>query len=257
MYSQVRPAAHGILPPGIPAALAVYAAILAAAMNSGCVSTGPGTDAASREAANKAWAAGRRAAEAEVAEERALVQKRIDAAVQQGRAQGDAAAVERIEAERVAAEKAAAARDAAALTAFTSELAKTPVLGDRELRTDKGRTLEARHLVEMIQAQLGNLECKLLISVPLQAIPRVQSYGEQKVLLTMSSGFNESFLENIQKLSILDALNLLDKLYGFSAWISGDTKTICLGFDAQPPASHPTMKIDLYFSEREFRERVR
>ncbi|MDA1086353.1 MAG: hypothetical protein O2901_04970 [Verrucomicrobia bacterium] len=253
------------------AALAVYAAILAAAMSSGCVSTGPVTDVASREAASKAWEAGRRAAEADCAEERALyakeralyakeralVPKRIDAALQQGRVQGDAAAVKRIEAEQLAAEKAAAARDAAALTAFMSTLAETPVLGDRKLRTDKGRTLEARHLVDMIQTQLEKLECELVLSVPLQAMPRVQDYGEQKILLTMSSEFNESFFENIEKLSILDALNLLNKLYGFSAWISGDKTTICLGFAVHPPSSHPNTKIDLYFSEREFRERVR
>ena len=237
-------------------------------MAAGCVTTEPPDEnapiftmeemvSANQKAAANAWAAGRRAAEADFAAERARVQEKIDKAVEQGRKEGDAAAVERLAAEKVAAEQEAAAKAAATVEACKALFAKTPLFGDRKLRSDTGRSMEARQLVDMIHAQLDGIGYKLVLSVPYKATKVVNNYDRQKVLLLMSTNFNEAFVERIQKLSILDALNLLNKLYGFSAWVAHDAKVVWLGFAAHPPGAHRNTKMDLYFSEKEFLERVR
>lgn len=213
--------------------------------------------AATQKAAKNAWAAGKRAAEADFAKERALVDKKIGQAVQRGRVEGNAIAAERIAAEKAAAEEAAAAKAAATASVVTKLFAKTPLLGERKLRSDKGRALESGQLVDMIYAQLDTIGYKLIISVPYKATKAVRNYDRQKVLLLMSSQFNESFVEHVQDMSVMDALNLLNKLYGFSAWFAHDEKIVWLGFPADPPTPLPNSKVDLYFNEKEFMSRVK
>jgi len=245
----------------------LFIALLGALCLSGCITTGPPGEnepmftmeekvRGERIAARNAWAAGKRAAEAGIAEERKLVDKRIEEAVERGRKEGDAIAVERIAAEQAAAEKAAAEKAAAKVAAVKELFARTPLFGERKLRSDKGRALAANQLVEMLYAQLRSLDCTLVISVPHKANKAVRAYDQQKILLLMSSEFNEAFVERIQKMSIMDGLNLLNKLYGFSAWFAHDGKTVWLGFPATPPTPRDNTKVDLYFSEKEFMQRV-
>jgi hypothetical protein len=111
--------------------------------------------------------------------------------------------------------------------------------------------------MDMLHAQLETLGYKLIVAVPHKATKAVNNYDKQKILLTMSTEFNEAFVERIQKMSIMDGLNLLNKLYGFSAWFAHDANIVWLGFPASPPTPLPNSKVDLYFNEREFMDRVR
>ena len=248
--------------------VALLCAALAIAAGPGCTATGPVEEnaplftmeemvSATQKAAQNAWAAGKRVAEAEFAKERKLIDMKIEKAVQRGRVEGDAQAVERIEAERIEAEKATAAKAAEIVAARQKLFTTTPLFGERKLRTDKNRTISAGQLVEVLHAQLGALGYRFAVSVPYKETKAIRNYDQQKILLMMSSEFNEAFWENLQKMSVMDGLNMLNKLYGFSAWFAHDAKAVWVGLPASPPTPLPNTRIELYFNEKEFMGRVK
>lgn len=140
----------------------------------------------------------------------------------------------------------------AAVSELTVTARREQLFGDRKLVADKAPKVTATQMLELVVAHLEHLGYDVKLTVPFKELNTLNVFGEQKVYLAMSPAFREDFVTHLQGMSVYDAMHLLNKLYGLTAWVGHGDKCVWLGFAAAPPDPVPNTKIDLYFDERRF-----
>jgi hypothetical protein len=209
---------------------------------------------AAQQAAAKRIVAERQDYERKLQAEREGCDKRyanaVKAAREAGRQEGDKAATARLEAEKRAAEAASAKQGDSTLNEYKQAVA-APLL-PRRLADDKAAELLARHVLEQTMAQLDRTGFEVLLAIPSKEMKSLQQFGEAKVFNAVSPVFQRNFGANFARMTVQDGLDLLNKLYGFNAWVAHGAKRVWLGLPAAPPRADPTTRMELFFEERKF-----
>jgi hypothetical protein len=174
----------------------------------------------------------------------------VKAARETGRQEGEKSATARLEAEKRAADAASAKQGDSTIGAFKQAVA-IPLL-PRKLADDKAAELLARHVLDQTMAQLDHAGFEVLLAIPSREMKSLTQFGEARVFNAVSPTFQRNFAANFARMSVQDGLDLLNKLYGFNAWVAHGARRVWLGLPAAPPRADPTTRIELFFEETKF-----
>lgn len=196
-------------------------------------------------------AADERLASFQAEADRKLASK-VETASKEGFAGGEKAVTDRIAAETAAREMARAETAAKSLREFNEALSTTSLLGDRKLVDKKAVEMLARQILELVAAHMERLGYQVVLHVPRKEAVSMEYFGRAKVYLAVSSAFRDRFTDHFEAMTVLDALNLLNKLYGFSVWVGHQERIVWLGYPSASPRPLANTMVDIYFDERKF-----
>jgi hypothetical protein len=129
-------------------------------------------------------------------------------------------------------------------------------LGVGSLRADKAMTMQAWQMLDLVTARLTDLGYKVRLLVPSDKMALVRQYETARVYLAVSERFRARFVENVEHMSVHDALGLLHRLYGFEVWVGVEEPVVWFGYFAASPKPIPNMALEVRFEEDRFEQRT-
>jgi hypothetical protein len=196
------------------------------------------TSAARSQAMQEGLSKGRREAEPVAA-----------AAFSNGFAKGESATIKRLDDE--ACVRAAEVRDKLnlAVTNFIMRTTVSSLLNGLTLKSDKATTMQAWQVLDLVTARLTDLGYSVRMLLPSDKVALVRQYEQARVYLTVSDKFRSRFVENFEKMTVLDGLSLLYRLYGFTVWVGESESLVWLGYFNAGPNPVPNTVLELRFDE--------
>lgn len=171
------------------------------------------------------------------------------AAFSNGLARGRQETLRRIEDESCARDALARQKLSEAATNFLIRASVSSLLNGLALRSDKAATMQAWQVLDLVTARLAEVGYKTRLLVPADKVALVRQYEQARVYLSVSDRFRGRFVENFEKMNLLDGLGVLYRLYGFTVWIGEVEPVVWLGYFNAGPEPVPNMALELRFDE--------
>jgi hypothetical protein len=123
------------------------------------------------------------------------------------------------------------------------------LLNGLTLKSDKATTMQAWQVLDLVTARLTDLGYNVRLLLPSDKVALVRQYEQARVYLSVSDKFRGRFVENFEKMTVLDGLSMLYRLYGFSVWVGESEPLVWLGYFNAAPNPVPNMALELRFEE--------
>jgi len=146
------------------------------------------------------------------------------------------------------------ARQTRSVSNFVIRAKGASLLGGSTLRQDKAMTMQSWQFLDLVTARITDLGYNVRMVMPLDKMPMLRQYESARVYLSVPEGFQAGFVSQFERMSLLDALGLLNRLYGFGLWVAAEEPIVWLGYYNAEPKPIINAPVEVRFDESRFAE---
>jgi hypothetical protein len=165
---------------------------------------------------------------------------------------GEQAALAKVAAQAAAAGADVQARLRGSVSNFVFRASVASLLGTSTLREDKAMAMQAWQFLDLVTARLTDLGYAVRMALPMDKMPMLRQYETARVYLSVPEGFRATFVNQFESMTLLDALGLVNRLYGFGLWVAAEEPVVWMGYYSAEPKPTINAPVEVRFDESRF-----